>query len=63
MSSVTYPMGVLHHRLFCRASDPWEDETLALKAALIGATESWETLKGEVRCVQSCSALRMYAGQ
>ena len=41
-------MGALRRRLFCCASDPWADETLAfaLKAALIGATENWETLKG-----------------
>jgi hypothetical protein len=40
------PMGMLRRRLFCHASDPWEGETLALKVALIEATENWETLTG-----------------
>ena len=33
-------------RLFCHASDPWEGETLALKVALIEATQNWEKLTG-----------------
>ncbi|KAG6888801.1 hypothetical protein C0995_005821 [Termitomyces sp. Mi166 len=32
--------------LFSYASDPWQGETLALKVALIEATENWETLTG-----------------
>ncbi|EIW82704.1 protein kinase subdomain-containing protein PKL CAK Fmp29 [Coniophora puteana RWD-64-598 SS2] len=38
------PVGMLRRRLFCYASDLWEGETLALKVALIDATENWETL-------------------
>jgi len=44
--NLTDPMGVLRSRLFCHASDPWEGETLALKVALIQATENWKTLTG-----------------
>ncbi|KAI6042363.1 protein kinase subdomain-containing protein PKL CAK Fmp29 [Pisolithus marmoratus] len=44
--ALTDPMGMLRRRLFCHASDPWEGETLALKVALIEATENWETLTG-----------------
>ncbi|KIK20210.1 hypothetical protein PISMIDRAFT_106239 [Pisolithus microcarpus 441] len=40
------PAGELRRRLFRYASDPWEGETLALKVALIQATENWETLTG-----------------
>ena len=40
------PMGMLHCRLFCHTSDPWEGETLVLKVVLIEATEHWETLMG-----------------
>jgi len=40
------PVGMLRGRLFCHASDPWEGETLALKVALIHATENWNTLTG-----------------
>lgn len=40
------PIGALRRRLFSHASDPWEGETLALKVALIEATENWETLTG-----------------
>jgi len=42
--ALTDPMGMLRRRLFSYASDPWEGETLALKVALIGATENWEML-------------------
>ena len=45
-AALTDPMGMLRRRLFCHASDPWEGETLALKVALIEATENWETLTG-----------------
>ncbi|KAG1752656.1 protein kinase subdomain-containing protein PKL CAK Fmp29 [Suillus paluster] len=45
-AALTNPMGVLRRRLFCHASDPWEGETLALKVALIQATENWKTLTG-----------------
>lgn len=45
-AALTDPMGMLRRRLFCYASDPWEGETLALKVALIQATENWETLTG-----------------
>jgi Phosphotransferase enzyme family len=44
--ALTDPMGVLRRRLFDHASSPWEGETLALKVALIQATEKWETLTG-----------------
>ena len=54
---------MLRRRLFYHASDMWEGETLALKVALIEATENWETLTGEARRVQSCLMLRMYARQ
>ena len=37
----------LRNRLFHRASNPWEGETLGLKDALIRATERWETLTGK----------------
>ncbi|KAJ6578076.1 protein kinase subdomain-containing protein PKL CAK Fmp29 [Mycena capillaripes] len=40
------PMGMLRRRLFYLASNPWEGETLALKVALIDATERWATLTG-----------------
>jgi len=39
-------MGMLRRRLFYYAGDPWEGETLALKVALIEATENWDTLTG-----------------
>ncbi|KAI0289096.1 protein kinase subdomain-containing protein PKL CAK Fmp29 [Russula brevipes] len=39
-------VGMLRRRLFSYASDPWEGEILALKVALIDATEDWETLTG-----------------
>lgn len=39
-AALTDPMGMLRRRLFCHASDPWEGETLALKVALIQATEN-----------------------
>jgi hypothetical protein len=45
-AALTDPMGVLRRRLFCHASDPWEGETLALKVALIQATENWKKLTG-----------------
>ena len=45
-AALTDPVGVLHRRHFCHASDPWEGETLALKVALIEATENWETFTG-----------------
>jgi hypothetical protein len=45
-AALTDPVGMLHRRLFGYASDPWEGETLALKVALIDATEDWETLTG-----------------
>jgi hypothetical protein len=45
-AALTDPAGVLRRRLFCHASDPWEGETLALKVALIEATENWEMLTG-----------------
>jgi hypothetical protein len=44
-AALTDPVGVLRRRLFYRASDMWEGETLALKA-LIEAAENWETLTG-----------------
>lgn len=44
--ALTDPAGLLRHRIFRHASDPWEGETLALKVALIDATENWETLTG-----------------
>jgi hypothetical protein len=43
---LTDPEGTLRCRLFCHASDIWEGETLAVKVALIEATEDWETLTG-----------------
>jgi len=45
-AALTDPFGMLRRRLFYHASDPWEGETLALKVALIQATENWETLTG-----------------
>lgn len=45
-AALTDPAGVLLRRLFYHASDPWEGETLALKVALIEATEEWEKLTG-----------------
>lgn len=42
----TNPMGALRRRPFGHANDPWEGETLALKVALIEATENWEKLTG-----------------
>jgi hypothetical protein len=45
-AALTDPVGMLRRRLFYHASDPWEGETLALKVALIEATENWETLTG-----------------
>jgi hypothetical protein len=38
---------MLLRRLFCRASDPWKGETLALKVALI---EAAECLRGDPPC-------------
>ncbi|KAI6021916.1 hypothetical protein EDC04DRAFT_2732280 [Pisolithus marmoratus] len=38
------PMGMLCH--LCHASDMWRGKTLALKVALIEATENWEKLMG-----------------
>jgi hypothetical protein len=40
-------MWAIRSRLFEHASDRWEGETLALKVALIDATEKWERLTGE----------------
>ena len=37
-------MGMLRCYLLCRASDMWDSKTLALKIALMDATENWETL-------------------
>jgi len=45
-AALTVLVGVLRSRLFCHTSDLWEGETLALKVALIEATENWETLTG-----------------
>ncbi|KAL5522495.1 hypothetical protein ACEPAG_8511 [Sanghuangporus baumii] len=45
--ALTDPMGVLRHRLFSHAGDPWEGETLELKVALIEATKNWKALTGE----------------
>ncbi|KAJ7775916.1 protein kinase subdomain-containing protein PKL/CAK/Fmp29, partial [Mycena maculata] len=45
-AALTDPVGMLRRRLFYHAGDPWEGETLALKVALIAATENWETLTG-----------------
>ncbi|KAJ7261751.1 protein kinase subdomain-containing protein PKL/CAK/Fmp29 [Mycena haematopus] len=45
-TALTDPVGVLRRRLFHGASDQWEGETIALKVALIDATEDWETLAG-----------------
>ena len=39
-------MGMLSCRLFYHASNPWEGGALALKVAVIQATEKWETRKG-----------------
>ncbi|RDX44619.1 protein kinase subdomain-containing protein PKL/CAK/Fmp29 [Lentinus brumalis] len=44
-TALTEPAGVLRRRLFTHASDPWEGETLALKVALIQASEKWKTMK------------------
>ena len=43
-AALTDPFGMLRRRLFYLASNPWEGETLALKVALIRATENWETI-------------------
>jgi hypothetical protein len=40
------PMCVLRSHLFHHASNPWEGETLELKAALMRATERWGTFTG-----------------
>jgi hypothetical protein len=40
------PIGLFRRRLFHHASDPWNGETLALKVALIDATQNWETVTG-----------------
>jgi hypothetical protein len=40
------PLGMLRHRLLYYTSDRWEGETLALKVALIEASENWEALTG-----------------
>lgn len=45
-AALTDPMGVLRRRFFCHVSDPWEGESVALKVALIQATENWKTLAG-----------------
>ena len=45
-AALTAPICVLRHRLFDLASNPWEGETSELKAALIQATNSWQTLTG-----------------
>ncbi|THH18002.1 hypothetical protein EW146_g2913 [Bondarzewia mesenterica] len=45
-ATLTDPVGILRRRLFYHAGNPWEGETLALKAALIEAAEKWETLTG-----------------
>ncbi|KAF7364025.1 hypothetical protein MSAN_01061200 [Mycena sanguinolenta] len=41
-AALTDPASLLCRRLFDQASLPWDGETLALKVALIDATESWE---------------------
>lgn len=43
---LTDAAGSLRRRLFQTAREPWEGETMALKAALVQATENWETLVG-----------------
>ena len=40
------PIGRFRRGLFHLASDMWDGETLALKVALIDATQNWETLTG-----------------
>ena len=60
-AALTDPMGVLRRRFFCHAIDPCEGETLALKVALIEATENWEALTGEAHRVQSCSTPQTHA--
>ena len=45
-AALTDHLCALRHRLFTHAGNPWEGETLALKVALIEATENWETLTG-----------------
>ncbi|KAJ7665061.1 protein kinase subdomain-containing protein PKL/CAK/Fmp29 [Mycena polygramma] len=42
----TDPASLLLRRLFHHARAPWEGETIALKVALIEATQDWETLTG-----------------
>ncbi|KAF8902691.1 hypothetical protein CPB85DRAFT_1321095 [Mucidula mucida] len=44
--SLTEPLHLLRRDLFNCASAAWMGETLALKVALIAATENWETLTG-----------------
>ena len=39
-AALTEPFGMLRRRLFYHAGDMWEGETLALKGALIKATEN-----------------------
>ncbi|KAJ6489675.1 protein kinase subdomain-containing protein PKL/CAK/Fmp29 [Mycena vitilis] len=42
----TDPASLLLRRLFHHARAPWEGETIALKVALIEATQTWDTLTG-----------------
>jgi hypothetical protein len=44
--AMTDPMCVLRSRLFYRASNPWEGETLEMKIVLIRATGRWWALMG-----------------
>ena len=43
---MTDPVGMFLRHLFYHAGNPWEGETLALKVALIEATEKWGRLTG-----------------
>ncbi|KAI5984108.1 hypothetical protein EDC04DRAFT_2835129 [Pisolithus marmoratus] len=55
------PMGMLHH-LLCHASDLWKGKKLALKVALIEATENWEKLTGEAHH-DICETMKLDAEQ
>lgn len=44
--ALTSPLGTLRRRLFDYTGEPWEGETIALKLALIEATENWNRITG-----------------
>ncbi|KAI6020474.1 hypothetical protein EDC04DRAFT_2737309 [Pisolithus marmoratus] len=55
-------MGMLCH--LCHASDMWRGKTLALKVALIEATENWEKLTGGgPPCPDICETMKLDAEQ